>query len=63
MKRGIKELIDEFQRIASRMDVGDFTSDERQPFRGTNSEVIDLMIDAYTLGIRDAAAGEETEKK
>ena len=65
MKRDITDLISEFQKIANMMDAGDITSDELKPFRGNNGAVIDLMIDAYTLGFKDAIefASAEIRKK
>jgi len=65
MKRNITDLIGEFQKIANMMDAGDITSDELKPFRGNNGAVIDLMIDAYTLGFKDAieVASAEIRKK
>jgi hypothetical protein len=65
MKRDITDLIDEFQKIANRMDAGDITSDEWKTFGGNNGAILDLMIDAYMLGFKDATsvAIEQFEKK
>ncbi len=56
MKRDISDLIGEFQKIANLMDAGDITSDERKTFGGNNGAIIDLMVDAYMLGFKDASA-------
>ncbi len=55
MKRDITDLISEFQKIANRMDAGDITSDEWKTFGGNNGAIIDLMVDAYMLGFKDAS--------
>lgn len=53
MKLTVNEMIEAFQRIAPRFDIGDITSEPRhERVSLSKDDIIDLMIDAYHLGHR-----------
>ena len=50
MKLTVDEMIEAFQRIAPRFDIGDITSEPRDEWiQLKKDDIIDLMIDAYHL--------------
>jgi hypothetical protein len=53
MNLTVDEMIEAFQSIAARFDIGDITSEPRsERVSLSKDEIIDLMIDAYNLGHR-----------